>query len=148
MQIRKIPIEYWFGLVWVNKFVKINSPWVEDSNDTSNLYVRTPIKQFISCQNHQPYLGLKSWTFGPQKITLKLIYGHFPLGGAENAPPVSNRVNQFLCNTNQKIADWTLIRFGLDKFLCLNKEPLSERFQWHLTLVCMTPTKWFISCQT
>ena len=26
-------------------------------------------------------------TFGPQKITLKLIYGFFPLGGAEKAPP-------------------------------------------------------------
>ena len=29
----------------------------------------------------------KSLTFGPQKITLKLIYGRFPLGGAEKAPP-------------------------------------------------------------
>ena len=36
----------------------------------------------------------KSLTFGPQKITLKLIYGHFPLGGAEKAPPASNRVHK------------------------------------------------------
>ena len=38
----------------------------------------------------------KSLTFGPQKITLKLIYGCFPLGGAEKAPPASNRVKCFI----------------------------------------------------
>ena len=34
----------------------------------------------------------------------------------------------FLCNANQKIANRTLIQFGLDELLCLDKEPLSVRF--------------------
>ena len=42
-------------------------------------------------------------TFGPQKITLKLIYGCFPLGGAEKAPPASNRVKKSLTFGPQKI---------------------------------------------
>ena len=33
-----------------------------------------------------------------------------------------------LCNSNKKIANRTLIRFGLDELLCLDKEPLSVRF--------------------
>ena len=45
----------------------------------------------------------KSLTFGPQKITLKLIYGCFPLGGAEKAPPASNRVKKSLTFGPQKI---------------------------------------------
>ena len=36
----------------------------------------------------------KSLTFGPKKITLKLIYGRFPLGGAEKPPPMSNGVKK------------------------------------------------------
>ena len=39
----------------------------------------------------------KSLTFRPQKITLKLIYGRFLLGGAEKAPPSQIGLNTHVC---------------------------------------------------
>ena len=39
-----------------------------------------------------------------------------------------SKLAKFLCNAKQKIADQTLICFGLDELLGLDKEPLSVGF--------------------
>ena len=90
-------IVYWFFYLRLKKAI-LSKKSVSENMDFETFWGPWGVPQwnFFSKNGSKPSTIpriKKSLTFGPQKITLKLIYGRFPLGGAEKAPPVSNRVN-------------------------------------------------------
>ena len=58
MPIRKMPIQYWFGLVWVNNILKIKSPWVNNSNN-EEIHKRSKIAWFKQCKSENCQSTLK-----------------------------------------------------------------------------------------
>ena len=90
-------IVYWFFLFEAQKshFIQKISIWKYGFLNFSGA-LGVPLWKQISKNGSKPSTITrikKSLTFGPQKITLKLIYRCFPLGGAEKA---SNRVKRHL----------------------------------------------------
>ena len=87
---------YWFFLFgtqkspFFQKSVSENMPFLNLSGALGGPSEKNFCQKGFQTLNHNKMK--KSLTFGPKKITLKLICGCFPLGGAKKAPPVSNRV--------------------------------------------------------